>query len=119
MGPVVYAEEEVHSTSLIAASDLVIIYSSSIVFEAVLQRKPICNATYLLDNPTILDSSEVVVNAKNHAEVIELIRTIQKGEYKLPSADDCSEFICAYIEGGVNGKDVLSEYVDLLTGDAR
>ena len=59
-----------------SASDLVLVYSSSIVFEPMLQQKLICNAKYLIENPTILDGCGAVVDTHSRAEVIDPIEQV-------------------------------------------
>ncbi len=104
-----------HSPVLIDQADVVINFASSIGIEAILQRKPVCNPSYLNGNSTIFDRSGVVVDTESEAATLEFISSVMAG--KGFDQDDLARdvFLRRYVLGGAEGTDVLDDYIKLLT----
>jgi len=100
---------------LIDQADVVINFASSIGIEAILQRKPVCNPSYLNGNSTIFDRSGVVVDTESEAATLEFIASVMAG--KGFDQDDLARdaFLRRYVLGGAEGTDVLDDHIKLLT----
>lgn len=97
-------------TSLIRWSDLVINFSSSVVYEAINQDKPIIHAKYLHSNETIFDNSDFMYVANSTFEVIEYIELIQKKQFKQFSENSKVSFLSKELYCNRNEYDVPDFY---------
>ena len=102
------------SPSVIACSDLIFCYGTSIAFEAIVQGVVICNPLFLTSNSTIFDGSGVVYDVESINEAIRFVHN-QKGS--LPWAPEqavVNSFVETHLYGGNKGTDVLGNYNDLI-----
>ena len=111
---ITYSQEATHSNVLIYYSSGIINFGSSIALEAVVQGKPICNASYLTQNETIFTNSKVVYDASNEEEVVDFVRLVLSDEFNSKvTPNDRSQFLVEHVYGGNAERNVLSEYVQL------
>ena len=115
-GVVNFADDSLHSTALIRAVDVVINFGSSIGFEAIRQEKPVINAKYLHENDTFFDDSGVVHDADDEDKVMEFIELFQSGSGPTIEKKVIDEFMAYRVDGGEVGRDVLADYLHLLSG---
>lgn len=73
------------SYSLIEKSDLVIAFGTSIIFEALLQNKPIIHPKYLHSNKTIFDDVACLHQAENEMEVVSTINNLMSSKIEIDS----------------------------------
>ena len=114
-GSVTYASDDQHSTALIAVSDFVVSYGSSILFEAMLQGKPSCNAAFVSSNPTIFDGSGAVFDAHTVDDVIDLINEEKAGLLDPVVREKLESFLKITVNGEMTDGDVLASYADLIS----
>ena len=112
---VIYVSEEVPSNFLIKKSAGIINYGSSIGIEAVLQRKPLCNASYLTENTTIFDKSGVALDAHSIEDVAKFVSSIaDRTVVSTSSEEDRSRFLHTHVYGCRKSTAVLQDYLELL-----
>ena len=114
-----YAENNDHSPTLVALSDIVIVYGSSICFEALLQGKPVCRPQYLSSNTTIFDQSGMVFGANTEQQVISFIRNFTESNSSPINDSDLDNFLGIHTENTNHGGNVLESYVELLASKSR
>ena len=110
-----YPTENIHSPQLVQEADLVVVYGSSICFEALRQEKPVCWPTFVCPNPTIFDQSGLVSIANNEDQVVEVIRTVAKGRQVVPDKKQLEKFFYAHVEGASGTTPVLERYSSLIS----
>ena len=108
-----FADNNVHSPALVGLSDLVIVYGSSICFEALRQHKPVCRPSFICNNTTIFDDPDLTFNAKTDGDVISYIRGLRTTTM-LPSKECLTKFFATHVENGENNKTVLQSYMELI-----
>ena len=111
-GNVLYPDDQVHSPYLVDQSDVVIVYGSSICFEALRQGKTIIWPRFVCRNRTIFDSANVVNVVENEHEVIQAIRDAGRGRRRVASQSKLSSFFHVHVEGELTGRSVLDRYAD-------
>lgn len=112
---VIYLSEAAPSNLLIKKSAGIINYGSSIGIEAVLQRKPLCNASYLTENTTIFDKSGVALDAHSIEDVTKFVSSIaDKTLVSTSSEEDRSRFLQTHVYGCRKATGVLQDYLKLL-----
>ena len=114
-----YAENNDHSPTLVALSDIVIVYGSSICFEALLQGKPVCRPQYLSSNTTIFDQSGMVFGANTEQQVISFIRSFKVSISSPINDSDLDNFLGIHTENTNHGGNVLESYVELLVSKSK
>jgi len=110
LGNVLYPDEKIHSPDLVEQADLVVVYGSSICFEALRQGKVIVWPRFVCANPTIFDEGGVVTVAESEKEVIETIRAVAKGKKLFPSQALLDAFFYTHVEGDSAQATVLERY---------
>ena len=109
----VIVNSSVDSPSLVRWSDVVINIASSIVFEALIQKKPIIYPFYLHRNKTIFDTPELVNLASGSEEVLSLLINHYKGKKLfLPNKDFLRQFLINEVYGGEESNNALKTYYD-------
>ena len=107
------------SSSIIACSDLIFCYGSSIAFEAVVQGVVICNPLYLTSNSTIFDGSGVVYDADSIEAALRFIHN-QMGSFPwTPEQRVVNLFVETHLYGGKKETDVLGNYNNLILSEAN
>jgi hypothetical protein len=116
---VFYPGEDLHSPYLVAQSDVVIVYGSSICFEALRQSKPVIWPRFVCRNRTIFDAENVVTVAEDECEAIELIRAARNGARSVPAQISLDAFYRKHVEGGSTQRSALEKYVDKIQACAN
>jgi|TARA_B100002003_G_scaffold237343_1_gene254328 hypothetical protein len=114
-GRVVFPNENIHSPQLVKNADLVIVYGSSICFEALRQCKPVCWPRFICPNLTIFDQSGLVSIAQSEDEVVGMIRAVENGEQGTLDESSLDEFFRIHVEGGSDDTSVLQRYSDVIS----
>ncbi len=99
-----------NSPQLIAYSDVVINFGSSIAIDAINMGIPIIHTPYLHTNTTIFDDGLVNYVAHSDEEVISLIDKCQAAELNLPTANEKNLFYRNEIYAGCDKYDVIELY---------
>ncbi len=107
---VFYPGEDLHSPYLVAQSDVVIVYGSSICFEALRQSRTVIWPRFVCRNRTIFDTENVVTVAEDEGEVIEVMRDALEGNVSRVPQQRLDSFFCTHVEGGVSEVSVLDRY---------
>ncbi len=111
-----YASESIPSNVLIHHSRAVINYGSSIGIEAVVQRKPLCNASFITENTTIFDDSGVAWDAKDVTDVVEFVeRVLSAPEITTMTEESRAAFLSNHVYAGQSETDVLDSYLNLIS----
>jgi len=109
-----FAGPEEHSPALVGRADVVIVYGSSICFEALRQRKLICRPRFLCRNNTIFDGSRLVYEASSDEEVIAYVCNYEIEKEKSIDETVLEEFFDTHVENKNMKDGVLQEYVNLI-----
>jgi len=109
---VFYPGDDLHSPYLVAKADVVIVYGSSICFEALRQNKTVIWPRFVCRNRTIFDTENVVTIAEDEGEVIEVIGEALKGNASRVSQSSLGAFFSTHVEGGVSEVSVLDRYTN-------
>lgn len=111
-----YANESIPSNVLIHHSRAVINYGSSIGIEAVVQRKPFCNASFITENTTIFDDSGVTWDAQNISDVAEFVeRMLSAPEMTTMTEESRAAFLSNHVYADQSETDVLDSYLKLIS----
>ena len=118
-GNVLYPDDQVHSPYLVDQSDVVIVYGSSICFEALRQGKTVIWPRFVCSNRTIFNQGEIVTHAEDEYEVIQIIRAAVNGVRPVPTQKNLESFFRIHVEGGKNQSSVLRQYAETITSYLR
>ncbi len=110
---ITFADDGLHSPLLVSMANAVIVYGSSICFEALRQHIPVCRPKYICSNNTIFDNSGLVYEAECEDEVVEFIRDIESHKIKFEE-DLLEKFFQEHVENNSTNYDVLESYVNLI-----
>ena len=113
-GKISFAGPEMHSPALVELADVVIVYGSSICFEALRQRKLVCRPLFLCRNNTIFEGSGLVYEAKSDEEVLSYVSNYEIEREKSIDETLLEEFFDTHVENENMGDGVLQEYVNLI-----
>jgi len=113
-GNISFAGPETHSPALVELADVVIVYGSSICFEALRQRKLVCRPLHLCRNNTIFEGSGLVYEARSDEEVTAYVRNYEIEKKNSIDETLLVEFFDIHVENKNRGEGVLQEYVNLI-----
>ena len=113
---VILPDDTNHSASLIRDADVVINFGSSVAFEALRQGKLVINPTYLHDNKTLFDGTGAVYDVSREDQVVECIEACKLGQGEKMDETKVGQILLDRVDGGVRGRDVLQDYLDLISG---
>ena len=113
-GTISFAGPETHSPALVGLADVVIVYGSSICFEALRQRKLVCRPLHLCRNNTIFEGSGLVYEARSDEEVTAYVRNYEIEKKNSIDETLLVEFFDIHVENKNRGEGVLQEYVNLI-----
>ncbi len=109
-----FAGPEAHSPALVELADIVIVYGSSICFEALRQRTLVCRPLYLCRNNTIFEGTGLVYEARSEEEVTAYVRNYEIERENLIDETLLKQFFDTHVENNNRGEGVLQEYVNLI-----
>jgi len=113
-GTVSFAGPEAHSPALVGLADVIIVYGSSICFEALRQRKLVCRPLFLCRNNTIFEGSGLVYEARSDEEVTAYVRNYEIEKENSIDETLLKKFFDTHVENNNRGEGVLQEYVNLI-----
>jgi glycosyltransferase involved in cell wall biosynthesis len=113
---VMFADTTDHSASLVRVADVIINFGSSVAFEALRQGKFVINPIYLHENRTFFDGTGAVYDVTREDQVLDCIKRRQSGQGENIDSSAIDRFLLERVDGGVKGKDVLQDYLDLISG---
>lgn len=105
---------ETPSVALIAWSDVVICFGSSIALEAHLQDKVLINPTYLHTNQTIFEETKSSIETKSLDETVTILNAIRNGDGPIVPEGAIEDLNETMIYGGQQPFDVLEGYCMLI-----
>lgn|GEM_PF-659672 len=105
---------EAPSVSLIAWSDAVICFGSSIALEAHLQGKTLINPTYLHSNQTIFEETASSIETTSLDDSLATVAALVAGDAPKVAGSGISDLYRTMIYGGREPFDVLAGYCDLI-----
>mgnify|MGYP005641173533 CR=1 FL=1 len=116
-----YADERLHSPFLVKQADVVIVFGSSICFEALQQRVPVCKPNFLSRNITIFDNSGLVFEANTEEEVIRFVTSEELRRSAMPTEEVLENFFKEHIEGRDDSPntEVLLKYTNLIESTSK
>jgi hypothetical protein len=116
-----YADEQLHSPFLVKQADVVIVFGSSICFEALQQRVPVCKPNFLSRNITIFDNSGLVFEANTEEDVIRFVTSEELRRSVMPTEEVLENFFKEHIEGSDNSPntEVLLKYTNLIESTSK
>ena len=107
---------EVHSPSLIAWSDLVIVIGGSIGIEAMLQNKHVLYPSFLSSNFTLYEKYNAAFCTNSEEDSITLINCLKKGiEVAIPEGKE--DMFKEIIYAGKEKYDVLEKYYEEISAN--
>ena len=113
---ITYVSAGDQSTSLIADSNMVVAYGTSIAFEALLQNVVICNPTFLTSNETIFNGSGVVYDATTIEDTIGFIDNQMNKTPWAPERPVAQAFLKKHLSDGNDPATILDKYKALVLG---
>ena len=102
------------SSSLIAWSDLVINFGSSIGLEAIASKIHVINPSFLHKNKTVFDQSGAVYDALSIFEVIKLIDRVRSGDLAPPKLNATNALLRTEVFADQENYDPITYYADSL-----
>ncbi len=109
--------DDYHSPDLIAQSDCIINFASSIGIEAILQGKIVCNPRYLTSNSTIFDDSGAVTDTLDLPETVDFLSDLISGKNHLTDKQKIATFLTEHVFAGSLNTEVLDKYVNVIAGN--
>jgi hypothetical protein len=113
---VLYDSDNIPSNVLIHHADVVINYGSSIGIEAVVQRKPLCNPSFVTENETIFDGSGVTFDAQSIAELVRFVTNmLSNSKITTMTEDSRDRFLKEHVYANRDEMSVSKAYLDLIS----
>jgi len=110
-----YAGELIPSNVLIHHAKAVINYGSSIGIEAIVQGKPLCNASFITENATIFDDSGVAYDAQCVDDVVNFVaKIVRSPEITTMTEETRAGFLKEHVYAGGSEARVFDAYRDLI-----
>jgi hypothetical protein len=113
---ITYVSAGDQSASLIADSNMVVVYGTSIAFEALLQNVVICNPTFLTSNETIFNGSGVVYDAATIEATVGFIDHQMNKTPWTPERPVVQAFLKKHLSDGNDPASILDKYKALVLG---
>ena len=113
---VIFAGDTNHSPSLVQVTDVVMNFGSSIAFEALRQGKFVINPTYLHENKTFFDGTGAVYDVSGEDQAMDCIQACKLGRAGEIDKYKVGKFLLERVDGGAKGRDVLQDYLDVISG---
>ncbi len=108
----IYLASEENSVNLIQWADVIIGSVSSILVEALLQKKILIYPKYFQEKQMLFEEKKACLTVHNYEELVEALKRIKKNPGVLPyDQANVEEFFREVIYAGAHQKDVLEKYV--------
>jgi hypothetical protein len=96
-------------------ADVVLVIGSSVITEALMQRKPVLYLKYLHANTMLFEESGACWTIHNEVDLKAALRTLQLRKIDIPYSDEnVNRFLSEVVYGGRNDRDVLKDYVEFI-----
>jgi hypothetical protein len=96
-------------------ADVVLVIGSSVITEALMQKKPVLYLKYLHANTMLFEERGACWTIQTETELEQALQSLQKKSMDLPYGDEnVSRFISEVVYGGKNNRDVLTDYVQFI-----
>jgi hypothetical protein len=96
-------------------ADVVLVIGSSVITEALMQRKPVLYLKYLHANTMLFEESGACWTIHNEAELKTALRALQLRKADIPYSDEnVDRFLLEVVYGDRNDRDVLEDYVEFI-----
>jgi hypothetical protein len=106
---------DVLTAELCEWADVVLVIGSSVITEALMQRKPVLYLKYLHANTMLFEQSGACWTIRDEADLKTALRALQLAKLNIPYSDEnVNRFLSEVVYGGRNGRDVLRDYVDFI-----
>ena len=97
-------------------ADVVLVIGSSVITEALMQRKPVLYLKYLHANTMLFEECGACWTIQTEAELEQALHSLQKKSMDLPYGNEnVNRFLSEVVYGGRNKRDVLGDYVQFIT----
>jgi hypothetical protein len=106
---------EFSSVELCEWADFMLVIGSSILIEALVQRKPVLYLKYLHKNTTQYEEFGACWTIQDEAQLKDALRDLQENKTKVPYAhENVEKFLSEIIYGGRGKRDVLQDYENFI-----
>jgi 3-deoxy-D-manno-octulosonic-acid transferase len=97
-----------------------LVIGSSILIEALIQRKPVLYLKYLHENTTLYEELEACWTIHNEEQLRQALISLQDNKRKIPYTDkNADKFLSEIIYGGQRERDVLAGYENFILSCAQ
>jgi hypothetical protein len=97
-------------------ADVVLVIGSSVITEALMQKKPVLYLKYLHANTMLFEECGACWTIQTEAELEQALQLLRKRSMDLPyRGEDVNRFLSEVVYGGRNKRDVLGDYVQFIT----
>jgi len=111
---------EFSSVELCEWADVMMVIGSSILIEALIQRKPVLYLKYLHENTTLYEELEACWTIHNEEQLRQALISLQDNKRKIPYTNkNADKFLSEIIYGGQHERDVLAGYENLILSCAQ
>jgi hypothetical protein len=108
------------SVELCEWADVMLVIGSSILIEALIQRKPVLYLKYLHENTTLYEELEACWTIHNEEQLRQALISLQDNKRKIPyTTKNADKFLSEIIYGGQHERDVLAGYEDFILSCAQ
>jgi hypothetical protein len=110
---------DVLTAELCEWADVVLVIGSSVITEALMQRKPVLYLKYLHANTMLFEKAGACWTIHSEADLKAALRAFQLRKMDIPYSDEnVNRFLSEVVYGGRNNRDVLKDYVEFIVGCA-
>jgi hypothetical protein len=96
-------------------ADVVLIIGSSVITEALMQKKPVLYLMYLHANTMLFEECGACWTIHNEAELQDALQSFENKRMEVPYGDEnVNRFLSEVVYGGRNERDVLKDYVQFI-----
>jgi hypothetical protein len=97
-------------------ADVVLVIGSSVITEALMQKKPVLYLKYLHANTMLFEECGACWTIHTEAELEQALKSLRKKSMELPYGDEnVNRFLSEVVYGGQKKRDVLGDYVQFIT----
>ena len=97
-------------------ADVVLVIGSSVITEALMQKKPVLYLKYLHSNTMLFEECGACWTIHTEAELEQALQSLRTKSMDLPYGDEnVNRFLSEVVYGGRNRRDVLGDYVQFIT----
>ena len=106
---------DVLTANLCEWADAVLVVGSSVITEALMQKKPALYLKYLHSNTTLFEELHACWTIRNESELNRAILYLRENKISTPySQENVKNYLMKVVYGGTEGKDVLARYKNFI-----